>query len=135
MSYERAIVDGLYMFSQSPEHIRYTISDFNRYLVYPVLHDKCRIFYEDEKPIGLVTWAWLTNEEVDAFLSTKWALDETTYQRDTGDQLWGMDFIAPFGHTRLVMRRMRQISKDLYGDTKCHWRRLHNPLERHIRRF
>jgi len=60
----QSVLDGLYLFNQSPSHRGYTLVEFQHYfLVFPVLHQKARFFYEDGKPIGLVTWCWLTEEE------------------------------------------------------------------------
>lgn len=131
----KAVVDGLYLFNQSDAHLVYTLAEFNSFFIYPLLAGKCRIFYDGDKPIGLVTWAWLTDEEAEAFLNMDWQPEEATYSRDRSDQLWGIEFIAPYGDARKVMREMRKISKHLYGDTKCNWRRLHDPYTKHTRSF
>lgn len=131
----KLVVDGLYLFNQSPQHRIYTLDEFNTYFIHPLLADKCRLFYEGEKPIGVVTWAFFTDEEAEDFLNMDWEPPEEVYSRNDGDQLWGIEFIAPFGNARQVMRAMRGISKDLYGDRACHWRRLHDPHKQHKRRF
>jgi len=71
MNYSQSVVDGLYLFNQSDNHSVYTLQEFNRYLIYPLLHDKLRIFYEHGKPVSLVTWVWFTDQQ------SEWFLDET----------------------------------------------------------
>lgn len=129
------VLDGLFLFNQSDAHLRYSLSEFNAYFVFPLLHDKARIFYDGDKPIGLVTWVWLTDDEAQGLLDSTWSPSEETYARDEGDQLWGIEFIAPYGHTRQIMRSMRTLSKELYGDAPVNWRRYYNPNKRHTRRF
>lgn len=130
-----SVVDGLYLFNQSPAHLGYTLDEFNRYFVYPLLAGKARIFYEGDRPIGLVTWVWLTDEESDGFLNLDWSPSEETYARDEGEQLWGVEFIAPYGHARQIMRAMRNTSRDLYGDVPVNWRRFYDPHKKHTRRL
>jgi hemolysin-activating ACP:hemolysin acyltransferase len=130
------VVDSLYLFNKSPVHRDYTVADFSRFVLLPLLHSKLRVFYEGEQPVSLVTWCWLTNQESEDFLNDAYAPDEEAFRRDRSDKLWGMDFIAPFGHTILTMRRMRQISSDLYGpQTAVHWIRHKEPQKMHKRTF
>ena len=140
MDNSKAVVDCLYLFNQSPDHRLYTIAEFNHYAVYPIIHGKAIIFYEDEKPVGFVTWAWLTPEEGNAFLSETWVPDEEVYKRpdkiESTLDLWGIEFIAPYGHTLQVMRGMRQHSlKHLGQHVPAHWRRLKQPDRLHRRKF
>jgi len=128
----QSVVDGLYLFNHSPDHRIYTLVEFNHFLVFPVIHQKVRFFYEDGKPIGLVTWCWLTEQEADEFLAERFMPDEEHYRRpDTTQdqyQLWGIEFIAPFGHARSVMRAMRDYQKQHRKKTeKVRWRRLKSP--------
>jgi len=42
MKLDKATVDSLYLFSHSPDHRIYTISEFTSFLVVPLLHEKAR---------------------------------------------------------------------------------------------
>ena len=128
----QSILDGLYLFNQSPDHRIYTLVEFNHFLVFPVLHQKARFFHEEGKPVGLVTWCWLTEQEADEFLAECFMPDEEHYRRpdDTQDQyqLWGIEFIAPFGHACQIMRAMREFHNTQRGSKeKVRWRRLKAP--------
>lgn len=122
-----AVLDGLYLFSQSDGHRHYTITEFLRYLVYPVLHSKIEIFYEDGKPVGLVTWCFLPEDIAEEFLADRYVLEEEDYIATDGDQLWGIEFIAPFGHARQIMKSMRDKHFEVYGNGRdIFWRRFKN---------
>jgi len=123
-----ALVDALYLFNQSEEHLGYCLFEFNAYLVYPLLNDKLVMFYEDGKPVGLVTWAFLSDDKAEQFAEDAYMLEESDYWREDDDQLWGIEFIAPYGHARQIMKAMKQVYQDRYDIPKrsVHWKRLHN---------
>ena len=51
-------------------------------------------------------------------------------------QLWGVDFIAPFGHSTKVMRGMMKHSQTILGRrVKAHWRRFKQPDRVHQKEF
>lgn len=122
-----AVLDGLYLFSNSEGHRHYTISEFLSYLVYPVIHQKARFYYENGKAVGLATWCFLSDEKSQAFLNDDYVLQEEDYLANEGDQLWCIELIAPHGHIWQILRDLRAHNKKLYGVTrKAHWRRFKN---------
>jgi len=136
MNNSTAVVDCLYLLNQSDFHQQYTLAQFNAFIVYPILQDKIRIFYEEGSPVSLVTWCWFTDEEAEQFLDGRFVPEETHYERHRADQLWGIEFIAPFGHARSTMRKMRDLSKILYGSNETvHFRRFYNPEKAIVRRM
>lgn len=129
-----AVVDALYLFNQSEEHTGYCLFEFNAYAIYPIIHGKMRLFYNDEgNPIGLVTWAYLPQDKAEAFFDNAYMLDEEDYVAEDGYQLWGIEFIAPYGNVRQIMKAMKQVYYDLYDQPKrsVHWKRLTN--DKHCR--
>jgi len=137
MEMKKAVLDSLFLLNQSPQHLQYSLSDFNRYIMYPIMHDKIRIFYDsNEKPIALVTWAWLGDGLAESFLEGDYALEEEDYIPIGGPQLWGIEFVSPYGGALQVMREMRKVSHSLHGKGhKVHWRRLSNPTKPHTGAF
>jgi len=132
----KSVHDALYLFSASPDHRIYTLSEFLDFAVAPITTSKIRFFYSEGRPRGLVTWCWLTEAEAGQFLDECWTPTVDVFRRNSGEQLWGIDFIAPFGNTIQVMREMRRHSKRLYGEnTNVHWRRFKQPDKLIIRRF
>jgi len=140
MQLHKAVVDCLYLFNQSEDHRLYTLSEFNHYCIFPLLHKKARLFYDGDKPVGYVSWAWLTEDEVEKFLSQMWIPPEEVWKRpdiiDDRYQLWGIDFIAPYGHSTKVMRGMMKHSQTILGKrVPANWRRFKQPDTVHTKEF
>jgi hemolysin-activating ACP:hemolysin acyltransferase len=133
--FKTAVVDGIFLLSHSKYHRYYSISEFISYIVYPVLHGKIKIFYEDDKPVGLVTWCFLPADKAQAFLDEEYVLQEEDYIATDGEQLWGIEFIAPFGHARTIMRAMNNEHSEVYGrGREVFWRRFktHNSMHKGV---
>ncbi len=140
MKLQQAVLDSLFLFNQSEDHRLYTLVEFNHYCLFPLLNNKARLFYDGDRPVGFVSWAWLTKEEADQFLGEQWLLGEEVHKRpdvvDARYQLWGIDFITPYGHSTQVMRKMISHAHLLYNQrVKVHWRRLKQPEKIHIKEF
>ena len=131
-----AVVDGISLLELGDTHSYYTPSEVNTFLLLPIEHNKIRIYYEDTKPIGLITWCWLSTTKSNLFLNDKYQPTAEDYKQDISDNLWGMEFIAPFGHTRKMMRAIRKTTTELYGTTnQVHFRRFYNRNKLHKRMF
>lgn len=140
MKNRNTVLDCLYLFNQSDDHRLYTLVEFNHYCLFPLIHKKAHLFYENNKPIGFVSWAWLTEEEASEFLSEMWMPSEEVWKRpdviDDRYQLWGIDFIAPYGHSTKVMRGMMKHSQSVLGKrVPAHWRRFKQPDRVHSKEF
>lgn len=120
----KSVVDGLYLFSHSEYHNLYSVWEFQAFWLTPVLAGKARVFYDNDKPVALVTWCFLSEQEGRDFLEDRFIPSEAEYARNDGDQLWGIEFIAPFGHASKAMRGMRELCHVLYGNRPVLWRRL-----------
>ena len=140
MQLQKAVLDSLFLCNQSPDHRLYTLVEFNHYCVFPILHSKARLFYDKGKPIGFVSWAWVTKQEATDFLSETWIPNEEVWQRppmQNDQHLWGIDFIAPYGHSVKVMRGMIQHSHKIHGrGVPVNWRRINKqPDKIHMKEF
>ena len=140
MQGRNTVLDCLYLFNKSEDHRLYTLAEFNSYCLFPIIYKKARLFYDGNHPIGFVSWAWLTKEEASEFLSETWAPDEAVWKRpdviDDRYHLWGMDFIAPYGHTTKVMRGMMKHSQTQLGQrVPANWRRFKSPDKIHTKEF
>lgn len=140
MQLQKAVLDALFLFNQSPDHRQYSLAHFNHSAIFPILYGKCRLFYDQDKPVAFVSWCWLTQEEGKDFLNETFSPSEEHYQRpddpDAGLDLWGIEFIAPYGNASKVMRSMRHHSQTVLGTTTpAHWRRFRQPDCLHRRRF
>ena len=133
----KAIADGLQLFISSNSYSRYKLKDINTYLILPINNNRIRIFYQEDQPIGLITWCWLTKEKANKFLQYKYDPTEEDYKdKDIENkQLWGLDFISNKGKAKAMMTSVRKEHAKLYGNAKVHWRRFSNPTKEHKREF
>ena len=132
----KAVVDGISLLQLGDTHLTYTPSEVNTFLLLPIEHNKIRLYYEGDKVVGLITWCWLSTTKSNLFLNDEYVPTKEDYRQDTSDDLWGMEFIAPFGHTRKMMRAIRKTTTELYGTTnEVHFRRFYNRNKLHKRMF
>jgi cytolysin-activating lysine-acyltransferase len=127
--------DGFFLFKQSKWHKDYGPDELEAYLKYPCLHNSIRIYYSKEIPVGLVTWAWFTPEDSEKFLRFERLPELSDYERREGTELWGIEFIAPYGHARSIFRKIREEHRQLYEAENVKWRRASDPLRVHKKRF
>lgn len=127
-----ALQDGLELFRQSPAHNTYTVSDIYSYLQLPIKHHKIRLYYEANKPVGLVTWCWLSNTDAGLFLQDRYHPQEADYGFDLpmSKELWCIELIAPYGHAKQVVKSIRATTHELYGPQRVNWRRTHSRAKR-----
>lgn len=132
-----ALEHGLELFRASPSHRTYSVQDVYIYLQLPIKHGKIRLYYENDKPVGLITWCWLTDKDAELFLQDQYHPTEDDYKYDSpmSKQLWGMELIAPYGHTRKMIRAIRHTTEELYGPQKVNWRRFHSRDKKRTKRF
>jgi len=136
ISDSKALSDGLELFKQSKWHKVYNLNDIHRYLIAPIKYNRIRLYYQEDKPIGLVTWCWLTKEAGSNLLQNQYYITEEDYIADDKEELWGIEFVTPYGNAREVMSMIRKEHNKLYQrQEKINWRRLHDPAKRHIREF
>jgi len=133
----KAIADGLQLFINSSIYNRYRLKDINTYLVLPVNNNRIRIFYQQDQPIGLITWCWFTKEKANKFLQYKYDPVEEDYKstKINNKQLWCLDFISTKGKTKQMITSVRKEHAEIYGHGKVHWRRFSNPTKEHKKEF
>lgn len=103
----------VWLMGQSKAHQGHDIADLHRVILPPVALQQYRLWEADGFPVGFMTWA-LFNEETEAGY-----LDGTRFiQPDdwaAGDRLWLIDFIAPFGGVREILRDSRNHFLATFG--------------------
>ena len=95
----------VWLMSQSRLHKQFFIQDLEWFVMTPVLLQQFRLYYDNQKPIGVVLWARVS-AEVEAMLSVG-----TTKLRPqdwrSGDRLWVVEVIAPFGGAEEMVRDLK----------------------------
>lgn len=134
----KAIGDSLELLTKGDVHAKYTPQEIISYLLLPINNNRIRLYYQDSKPIGLVTWCWLPPYKATLFLEDKYSLTNEDYLLENPGpdyQLWGIEFITPYGHAHKVMKAIRKEHKEMYGTTKVHFRRFYDRNRLHRRTF
>ena len=80
LDYNKAVADGLSLFIKSPSHYKYNTCDIHTYLILPIINNRIRIFYQEDLPIGLITWCWFTENKTQKFLQYKYDPQQEDYE-------------------------------------------------------
>ncbi|MCB2218462.1 toxin-activating lysine-acyltransferase [Desulfofustis glycolicus] len=93
------------LYLQSP-HRRYQfISDLEWLLIPPLVSGQCKLYMKQEYPISFVSWAFLTDEVEKRLLGNGGRLRPEDWT--SGERLWLIDIVAPFGGVETVLSDMR----------------------------
>ena len=87
---------------QSPVHRKWSADGFIRY-VFPPLMLKQHYFTKDRR--AWISWAFLSPEIADGFQKRTRHLSIDDWY--SGDELWFIDMIAPYGNVRELMKDIR----------------------------
>ncbi len=99
------------LMTQSPLHKHFALADLEWMVMPAVLRNQYRVFHDDGRPVGAVTWAFLS-PDAEAKLSLsppRLRPDEWT----SGDACWLVDLIAPFatGENQMVARMLGDLQQ------------------------
>jgi len=82
------------------------VSDVDALIMPAVILDQCRLYTRDGVPFSFFTWATVS-DEVDARLRSGVA-KIAPHEWQSGDHLWMVDMIAPFGHRDEMFKDLRE---------------------------
>ena len=109
------LVDALTLFLSSKGHREnYSLKDIETFLVFPLKYGRMKVFYEDEKPVGLVSWAFLSPEAEKQY-QTFSTLSEDDFKSVDGT-LWGLDVVSNGKSTREMLSYLSRLKKKVYPD-------------------
>lgn len=95
----------VWLMSQSANHKTFFISDLEWMIMVPVMLQQFRIFYDQQKPIGVALWGFV-NDEVEARLAAgNMKLKPQDWK--SGEKLWVAELIAPFGEQDAMMQDLK----------------------------
>jgi hemolysin-activating ACP:hemolysin acyltransferase len=89
-----------------------------------VKHGRIRHFWDGERYMGFVTWAWLTREEME----TNRYDGPEVFARESGELLYIVDMIAPGGRSDVycMAKTIRLHLSGLYPETQLGYSRRHS---------
>ena len=106
----------VWLMSQSSAHKTFFISDLEWMIMVPVMLQQFRIFYDQEKPIGVALWGFV-NDEVEARLSAGNARLQPQDWK-SGEKLWVVEVIAPFGGHEAMLQ---DLETQVFPGRKLHF--------------
>lgn len=96
----------IWLFSQSPKHKNFFLSDLEWLVMTPIMLKQLRVFYAPDRPIGVALWAYVNEEIEKRLMAGNARLGPADWK--SGDRLWLVDIVAPYGgHEEMI--------KDLKG--------------------
>ena len=101
-------------------HRKYQINDIFSGFVVPIHLNQFRIYKNKEnQPIALITWAYFSKEVEKEYQTGKYFLKLEDWK--SGNRLWAIDLIAPFGHVKEVSK---DLKNNLFSNEKVRFLRL-----------
>lgn len=92
----------VWLMSQSPTHKQFFISDLEWFVMTPVLLQQFRLYYAQDRPLGVVLWGQVS-EEVEARL-VEGPPKLRPQDWKSGNRIWAIEVIAPFGGSEEMVK-------------------------------
>lgn len=101
-----ALGQVVWLMRQSELHKHLFLADLD-WLVMPALQLKqFRLIRKDGQPIAYASWAYLNEESAERMTSGEKRMRPGDWK--TGEELWLVDLIAPFGGQEAIMRELKE---------------------------
>lgn len=94
-----------WLYSMSELHRTWPIGSIHQWILPALMHKQYRIYHKGKKPVGLITWARMSKEVETAYVRNTRSLQPKDW--NSGDRLWGLDLIAPFGDGKRIIQDLR----------------------------
>lgn len=98
--------EATFLFLNSPLHLGYAVHQLPTFILTPLRLGQFRMYRSARGPVGYVAWAWLTAAAAEDYAQQRRSLVPQDW--NAGDQLWFIEFIAPFGHGPRIVADLRQ---------------------------
>ena len=86
-------------------HQPYLINDFGTAILVPIHFNQFRIYKKNNTPIGFVSWAFFSKDIAEKYRHGNYHLTFDDWK--SGDELWFIDFIAPYGNIRSIVKDLK----------------------------
>lgn len=91
-----------FLLSASPLHQNAAIGKISQNIWTPLELNQFRIYRKRDNPVGFVSWAYLSDELEQQYIAGPTELKLEDWR--SGNNLFFIEFIAPFGHTRQIIQ-------------------------------
>ena len=82
------------------------VSELDWRVMPPLVLEQAKLYMRDGAPIAFVSWAKLSASAVQRYMEAPHHLTAADWK--SGDQIWIIDLIAPFGGTAEVLKELRE---------------------------
>jgi hemolysin-activating ACP:hemolysin acyltransferase len=100
-----AFAEVMWLLSQSARHKALPVSELQSFVMAPLQLGQCRLFHVDGKPAGAALWAFVGEAADQRLRSGAMRLEAQEWR--SGDRLWLVDLIAPFGQGPQMLRELK----------------------------
>jgi len=107
----------LKILNDSEYHQNYSREDIVRTILAPIKNSKALGVSQDGELKSILTWAFLSEEQVEGYLNKTRKLQATDFEQNDGE-LWFIDFIAPYGNVKKIIREYQYEFSSLYSDIR-----------------
>jgi len=94
------------LYLQSAHRRFHFISDLEWLLLPPLVNGQCKLYMKKEYPISFVSWAFVSEEVEKRLLQNGGKMRPEDW--NTGDRLWIIDIVAPFGGIETMLNDIRK---------------------------
>lgn len=102
------LLDALLVLRASPYHRGWSIDKIETYIIAAIKNDRLRVIYDNQnRPFGVFTWTYLSPDREPRYMNDPSSLVASDFESNDGT-LWAIDFAAPFGYCRDVVRALRK---------------------------
>lgn len=108
----KTLGQALWLYACSPLHRVWPIESAVHYIIPPIeLGQFSLLVGSDGLPRGWASWAWFNKDVEKRYILDPNSLQESDWK--SGDRLWFIDFISPFGFKDTV--RLRRLMGEIHG--------------------
>jgi len=91
----------VWLMTRSANHRYFFISDLEWMVLQPVALGQFRIFHGEKHPVGVLFWAYVSDEVEERLKTGVTRLSPADWK--SGDKLWLIDAITPFGNVQTML--------------------------------
>jgi cytolysin-activating lysine-acyltransferase len=96
-----------YLCGFSPLHSVYTAAMIRRLFLPAIILNQYLLYESQHEPIAFCSWGFLSDQKLYQALNEKYILMPEDWQ--SGNHLFFPDFLAPFGHGKVVINDLRKL--------------------------
>ena len=94
-----------WLMAKSELHRNFPLWKLEQWLLPPIALQQFRLYRREKRPIAFLSFAYLSAEIEARYVEAPQSLQPSQWQ--SGDRLWVLDFVAPFGDMAFIVHDLR----------------------------